>query len=611
MATEKRKPSSAPELTVEQQQAIEGKMSVEQTDKAPIAEQDLLAAGKDDEVASVEASKPDDAAPAQPGRLRRLVNIYWHHKLWSIPLTLLAIVALLGVVPASRYALAGYVISQPVTVTVTDTTTKKPVSSADVRLEGKTYKTDKDGKVTIKDVKVGDRTVSVSKKYYKDANLTVFVPIGKDVDSKIQMTATGRQVPVVAINKVSGKPLENVTLKSAGTEVKTDKDGKAVIVLPADKVDLPVSLSNGGFNALDARVKVTDQAVKENTFSLTPSGKVYFLSRQSGKIDVVKTDLDGTNRQVIVQGTGKEEDRGTVLLASRDWKYLALLSKRDSSLPRLYVIDTSTDKMSEMDSGDASFSLVGWDEHTFVYRVDRNKPLYYESNKTAFKSYSADKKQITTIDQTTSVTDGGNTIYQQFGNASLIDHKLVYTITPGVTHYSTSGKANILRASSLDSNNKKDVRSWPTPDFFNYGPVLYAPGELYIAIYSVSAKKVVFFEYEDGAVKDVPDVDDSKFQSSYPTYLASPDGKRTFWSEQRDGRQTFFVGDASGDNGKQVAAVEDGQVFGWYGDGYLLLSKKGSELSIMSVDGGGPLKVADYHKPQLSYRGYGGGYGGL
>jgi hypothetical protein len=28
---------------------------------------------------------------------------------------------------------------------------------------------------------------------------------------------------------------------------------------------------------------------------LTPAGKIYFLSKQTGKIDVVKTDLDGSN----------------------------------------------------------------------------------------------------------------------------------------------------------------------------------------------------------------------------------------------------------------------------------------------------------------------------
>lgn len=621
MVAEKRKsdkasaaaPSSAPELTAEQQQSIEGSLTIEQTDKSPIAEQDIVES-EGAEAGSVETAETI-GPQTSPGRLRRLAGAYWKRKLWTIPLTLLTVVALLAAIPASRYAVAAYVVRQPLMITITDSSTKKPVSSADVKLEGKTYKTDKDGKVTIKNVKVGDRIVSVSKKYYKDETLAVFVPISKGVSSKVNMIATGRQVPVVVVNKVSGKPLENVTLKSVGTEVKTDKDGKAVIVLPADKTDLPISLSNGGFNVLEARVKVTDQVIKENTFALSPSGKVYFLSRQSGKIDVVKTDLDGANRQVVVQGTGREEDRGTVLLASRDWKYLALLSKRDSGLPRLYLIDTSTDKMSEMDSGDAGFTLAGWDDHTFVYQVTRNKPLYYEANKVAFKSYSADKKQLLTIDQNTTLQEEGTTFYQNFGNGSLIDHKLVYAVTWGWNYgggAGFAGKNHSLRVASIDSTSKKDVKNWPADQYSAYvQALLYAPGELYLSIHSNNAQKEVFYEYEDGAVKDATDIDNGDFQSPYPTYLDSPDGKRTLWSEQRDGRETFFVGDAAGENGKQVGVLEDGAVFGWYGDGYLLVSKKGSELYIMPVDGGSLLKVADYHKPQLSYRGYGGGYGGL
>ena len=603
-------PGGAPELSDEQKKSIEAELTVEQSDQTVADDKSVTDEGSEPEPSDDESVHATDSSVGEPNRLKRILAGYWRRKKWSVPLSLLVLVGLLAGIPATRYALAAYVVSQPVKVTVTDSGTKKPISSADVALEGKTYKTDKEGKVTVKDVKPGNRSLKVTKKYYKDETRTVFVPINKGADSNVSLTATGRQVPVTVTNKVSGKPLENVTLASVGTEVKTDKEGKAVIVLPADKTELPIKLSNGGFNELEAKVKVTDQAVKENSFALTPSGKVYFLSRQSGKIDVVKTDLDGGNRQVIVQGTGKEEDRGTVLLASRDWKYLALLSKRDSGLAKLYLIDTSTDKMSEMDSGDASFTLVGWDEHTFVYQVTRNKPLYYEANKTAFKSFSADKKQLLTIDQNAATPNGGVNVYQVFGTGYLIDHKLVYTVGWYSNFGGVNGKEHSLRVSSIDSASKKDVRLWQTDLFQPYGTAPYEPGSLYLSVWSNSASKNIYYEYENGAVKEA-DIDDEKFQTAYPTYLASPDGKRTFWNEQRDGRQTFFVGDADGENGKEVAKVDDGQVFGWYGDGYLLLSKKGSELYIMPVDGGTPFKVADYHKPQLTYRGYGGGYGGL
>ena len=52
---------------------------------------------------------------------------------------------------------------------------------------------------------------------------------------------------------------------------------------------------------------------------------------------------------------------------------------------------------------------------------------------------------------------------------------------------------------------------------------------------------------------------------------------------------------------------------GWYTDNYLLVSKGGSELYIAAAgnpDFSKALKVTDYHKPNIVYRGYGGGYGG-
>jgi len=443
--------------------------------------------------------------------------------------------------------------------------------------------------------------------------------LAKAASHQVSLTATGRQVPVVVVNKISGKPIADVTLKSAGSEFKTDKDGKAVVVVPADKVELSVSLTGANLNTVETKLKVTDQAVKENTFSMTSSGTLYFLSRQSGKIDVVKTDLDGANRTVVVTGTGKEEDRGTVLLASRDWKYLTLLSKRDSGLAKLYLIDTSNDKMTEIDSGDASLSLVGWDDHNFVYQVVRNKPTYLEANKVAFKSYNVDKRQLNTIDQNGAVTvpDTGAVFYQNFGSGYLINHRLVYVVTWQYNGYippgSSDDKNHSLRTAALDGTNKKDVKTWPLAQYSSYVQTApYGADELYLNIWSNTNQKSSFYEYENDQVKDADaDVGEEKFQTAYPTYLQSPDGKKTFWNEQRDGVQTFFVGDVAGENGKQVAAIKDGLVYGWYGDGYVLISVKGSELYIMPVDGGTPLKVADYHKPQLSYRGYGGGYGGL
>lgn len=570
---------------------------------------------EDDEAES--DGKNEHGNHQHPGRLKRFFRGYWRKKAWTVPLTLTIVItgAAFGV-PWSRYLILGQYIERPYTVELVDAKTQKPVSSAQVAIGGVQATTDAKGRATVH-AKVGPANLTVDKKYYQTLTETVFVGLAaqKGADH-IELTATGRQVPIAVVNKVSGKPLADATVKAVGTEIKTDKEGKAVIVLPADQPTLSGTVSAKGFNDLKVTVQVTESVVKENTFAVVPVGKVYFLSRLSGKVDVVKTDLDGANRQTVIAGTGKEEEGGTVLLASRDWKYLALWSKRDSGLPKLYLIDTDTDKMTVMDEGNASFLLSGWSNHNFVYSLTRNGVNSWEPNRQAVKSYDAEKKRILTIDQNEAEGVQSDYIVQAFENFTLVRDKLVYTTRwSRYNAYYTSyrnldGKNSIIREATIGTTTKKDLKSFPATQYYYISATQYAPTEVYFELGS-SNPKPDYMEYDDGQIKDASEADIQKAQTDYHTYLASPSGSKTFWTEQRDGRDTFFVGDAAGNNAKQVAVLDEYQVYGWYTDDYLLVSKKGSELYILPVSGGTPLKVTDYHKPQISYRGYGGGYGGL
>src|SRR3989344_821781 len=231
------------------------------------------------------------------------------------------------------------------------------------------------------------------------------------------MEATGRQVPVTVRNKVTGKGVENATIKAADAEFKTDSEGTATLVLPTDKETYAATLSAKDYNDKAITVKVTDQEVDENKFVIVPAGKLYFLSKASGRIDVVKTDLEDSNRQTVIKGTGKEDSNDTVLLASRDWKYLALKSRRDSAQPKLYLIETATDTLTTIDEADASFTLTGWAEHYFVYTVSRNSVQIWEPKQLAIKSYNAENKHLAILDETTA--EGGSQLdyaSEYFGN---------------------------------------------------------------------------------------------------------------------------------------------------------------------------------------------------
>lgn len=544
-------------------------------------------------------------------KLEHFVDWYNTHKKVSLSVTAGLFVVLFFAVPFTRYAAFGLFLKQDFAVAVVDSVSGRPVSSAQVSIGGKSIGTDGEGKASLR-VPVGMSRLTVTKAYYQTSGQEVVVPVKKQAAPfSVKLVATGRPIPVTVLDSITRKPVAGVVISAVNSQAKTGENGQAVLVVPPSPgPQVSATISADGYNKKEIVIKPTTEEDEANVFALTPSGKIYFLSNQSGTIDVIKSDLDGQNRETVLAGTGKESRGETVLLATRDWKYLALLSKRDGGEnAKLFLINTQDDSLYNMDEGDVNFTLVGWEDHRFIYVVDRNKVKDWEPKRQALKSFDADSKKLTTIDQTNA--EGSNAYdyrREYIGSVYVVAGRVVYVKGWHGDYYNLADKQAALMGALSDGSDRKSLKTFDTV----YAEVLpYGADELYI----VAQDKV--FDYENGAVKEVPDkkVTDV-YNTPYATYLVSPDGKQTFWSQDRDGKLAFFVGDAGGGSEKRVATLgTDYLVFGWYTDNYLIVSKKSSELYIMPVGGVGGedelLKITDYYKPYYSYVGYGGGYGGL
>jgi hypothetical protein len=303
-------------------------------------------------------------------------------------------------------------------------------------------------------------------------------------------------------------------------------------------------------------------------------------------------------------------------LSSRDWAYSALSATRTDNKQRLYLLNSSNDELSVIDEGDAFFNLVGWSGHDFIYTVIRNKGNVWDDKHQALKKYNADTRKITTLDETTGRgTSNYDFSYNAFSGIYIIDNELLYLkYWYSSNSYYTSqdaSKVPALFSINLSKNLVRNVKS------FNMGKYLslkiYEPRGLYIQEFNPS----VFYEYENGTVKEINSINENQFNSFYPTFLLSPSGKQTLWYEPRDGKNTIIVGDELGKASNIVGNLSEFKPYGWYGNGdqYILLTKNNSELFISAAgkvikDGGyQPLKVTDYHKT-ITYPGYGSGYGG-
>lgn len=560
-----------------------------------------------------EESAPVEAAPKPPKKsFKEWVKSKQGKMALAIIAGVILLVGILFAVPVTRYAIAGTFIRKDVSVSVVDNKTGKPISDAEVSVANASGKTDKDGKITLGQIPVGQYQLNVKKKHFKDLAVSVTVPILSAVNTgEVKLEATGRQVPITVTNKIGGQALGKVTITADDTTAITDDKGEAILVLPANATSVKATLKADGYNDQQVDVTVTEQADDKNKFSVTPSGKLYFLSRRSGKVDVMKANLDGSDAQVVLRGTGKESPDDTVLMASRDWKYLALKARRDSEAPKLYLINTSNEQLSVIDEGAAAFYPKAWSGHTLVFQVERSNVAYYQPRKTALKSFNGDTGKLVTLDETFAEGNQYSYRYEFLDNLHMLpkDDSILYTKqwygpAPSI-------KQHVVITMQVNGSNKKVVKSFE-PSLGLYYSVAFKPGEIYFESYQDGSHK--YFSYKDGSVKQDTSIISSDFRKFYPSLILSASGEKAFWYEPRDGKKTLFIGNKFSDDAKEVGTLTEYKPYGWYGDEYLLVTKGNGELYIMPAtnsDPGKAYKVTDYHRPSYETFSYGGGYGGF
>jgi hypothetical protein len=584
------------------------------TDKAV----DEIVVNESDEVLAAEdaAMGKFDTANKAP-KAKNKSHSFWANKwLW---LSLLVILVAVFAYPLSRDKLVGLVRKEPISVTVTDSKTLTPVSNATISLDGKSAKTDASGRATLH-VPPGKATLRITKQYYTAYATAQTIGLRSGGHLSIHLSATGRQVPITVDNLITGKPLGDADISILDTTAKTNKQGQATIVLPTTAVSDSATVSLSGYNTTHVSIQVTSGVISANSVKLTPAGHIYFLSNLSGTIDVVKTNLDGSGRQTVLKGTGQEDPNTTSLLASRDWHYLVLKAQRSSSGPALYLIDTTNDKVTQFDNGNADFTLVGWYGHYFMYDVIRNTVPAWQSGHETLKSYDADTSQLVQLDQNQAEGTSSNYAYQGFYNFYTLNNLVVYntqwyTYNASGSGYDLTGKSDTITGVEPDGQGKKDYQSIPASGVGDIQAVLFEPQQVYYAVYNYNTNATDYYKFADETVSTLSNLSQTTFNQPYPTYLVSPSGNQTFWTEVRDGQNDMFVGDQNSQTPKQIASLANYAPYGWFTDNYVLVSQNSSQLYIMPASGLAagqqPLKITDYYKPAQTYANYGYGYGGL
>ncbi len=554
------------------------------------------------EINTMDDSANSDDTPSD-SKFHRLLKNKWF---WII---LVVILAILFGVPYTRYKVLGLAVRESVKVDVTDSSTHTPVSDAQIKLGGRTIDTDAEGVATIR-VPLGPGTLVVTKQYYKTYSAAYFTSLAAHHSAIVHLDATGRQVPLLVENTVTGQPIAGAEVKVLNTTARTSSTGKATIVLPTTQADYAASVQLGSYNTVTFSMVVSSSLVASNIVTLTPAGQLYFLSNLSGTIDVVKTDLDGTDAQTVLAGTGQENPNTTALIASQDWHYLVLKAQRSGSEPALYLINTSDDKVTEFDDNNADFTPVGWSGHNFVYDEVFNNVPASQNGHEELKSYDADTGQLNLLDENQTQGTSTSYAYQGFYDFYLIDGMVVYDTQWNTTNLegsnsSASSLTDTIRAVEVNGQGKKDYETFPIGSVGYIQTVLAAPQTIYFAVYDAANSTTTYYSYTNEAVSSPAGLNQAEFTQTFPDYLFSPSNNRTLYSTMSDGVVAIMTADQNGLNTKQLLRANGYQPYGWYGENYVLLSQNNDKLYIMPAAGlgasGKPYLISEYYQSPETY----------
>jgi len=544
----------------------------------------------------------------QAGRWQRTKDhlVKWWNNRWARYGTLAAVLvigAVIGLLPVARYNVLGLLLKTPVTVMVVDSKAGGPVSDATVVLAGQQVKTDAEGRAVLR-VHAGSKTLAVAKHAYSGYSHAELVTLSASSSHfKATLGALGRPVKVKVVNKVGGRPVAGAVIRANGTDAKTDKTGRATLVIPSDAAKQTANVSLPGYNTAKVTVTATGQLAK-NTFKIVPAGKLYFLSNSGGALQVVKSDLDGGHRQAILSGTATKQVSSPSLRMSPDRKYVAVaLNRPADAQSELQLVNTANgDRLTTMERGNKTFELEGWSGDRLVYLTTSGDTPVWQPNRQTLKSYDAATGQSLPLDQSQgSGTGTSDLLMQSFGTIYVMGKQVVYVKNwDASTNHQTelASKQAELDMVNVDGSSHQVAKGFsPAVGAVVHSlflqPVAAGPDSLYLDFNN--GINDVYYDYADAKVTVDARLKPATFQAavtSGTSYFVSPSGKQTFWSQPQATGSAVFTGDQTAANRRQQPALSGYTAISWCGDDYLLLSRS-SGLYVASTVGGAPLKVTD------------------
>ncbi len=507
-------------------------------------------------------------------RLKQAYFNWWDNRvLRYITLSiLLAVIAVVIFVPVVRNTVLNAIgVRTSVSVTAIDASTTLPLKNVLLSAGDVTAKTNSEGYANLKGVALGSQEVKLHKAGFADVKKSMKLGMRTTDLGNIELKAVGTQYTLVFEDYFSGKPINEVDVTSGEATTKSGTTGTAILTIaPNDDEKVSVVIEKQGYRT--EKLDIAAEATKLTKLKLVPAQKEVFISKESGKYDLYKMDLDGQNKKVLLAGTGLETPALNVIVDPAG-KRAALVSTRDDKrnkdgylLSALTIIDIDSGE-SEVIEHAEQITMLGWSGTTLVYQQTIAGASAANANRNKITSYEyTDSKRIQVANA-------------NYFNGSVLNGNTVYYV---VSSIDASVKGGLVR-SNIDATNKKTLHE----------------GEVW-QLYRADYKTLKFqtpdkwYEYKmsnNAATESTP-------PATYNArkYMDSPDGKLSVWVDDRDASGALMEYSVADGKERQVT-LQKGmvEVMRWV-NGRVVIYRtiNGTQVDeyAISLDGGEPQRLA-------------------
>lgn len=297
---------------------------------------DIVKEEGDEVLAAEDAARKPQETPKPRGFWHKVGHFFasWWHNKWARNSTILIILLAIGATaafPQSRYFVLNKAgVRSSMSLSVMDNGTRLPLKSVSVTIDGKTAKTDSQGVAKLSNITLGKHNLEISRIAFAKIQQSVVIGWGSNPLGDFILDPTGARYEIKITDYVSGKPIAGAEAVSDDESITAVSDKKGIATVTFATSDAAtVNLTIHAKEYRDTQVAVRMDSTGQSEAVMVPAQKVVFISKQSGKYDLISMYADGQDKKTLLAGTGNENNN-LGLVVSPDGKAAAMVSTRDN-----------------------------------------------------------------------------------------------------------------------------------------------------------------------------------------------------------------------------------------------------------------------------------------